>query len=112
MPLQNGQLVYSDQDFRIEAVAGELKNLIGLRMNSQQQQEHGTSVQFQNEKPVKVLVGYFNGNSSSILSPPTLETNAHANDRGQADIKIANALAHPRPLSGKRLQLQLSGRKE
>jgi len=41
------------------------------------------------------LVGYFNGNSNSILSSPTLETNAQANDRGQADIKIANALLIP-----------------
>ncbi len=95
MPLQKGQLVYSDKTFRIEAVDGELKNLIGLRMNSREQQEHGTSLEFQNEKPVKVLVGYFNGNSKSILSPPTLETDAQANDRGQADIKIANAMLIP-----------------
>jgi hypothetical protein len=95
MPLQPGQMVYNDKDFRIEAVAGELKNLSGLKMNNKLQQEHGTFLQFQNEKPVKVLVGYFNGNSYSILPPPTLETNAQANDRGQADIKIANALNIP-----------------
>jgi hypothetical protein len=95
MPLQPGQMVYNDKDFRIEAVAGELKNLSGLKMNNKLQQEHGTFLQFQNEKPVKVLVGYFNGNSYSILPPPTLETNAQANDRGQADIKIANALFIP-----------------
>lgn len=92
MPLRKGQLVYSDKDFRIEAVSEELKNLTGLRMNNKLQQEKGTILQFVNEKPVKVLVGYFNGNSYSILSPPTLETNAQANDQGQADIKIANAL--------------------
>jgi hypothetical protein len=95
MPLQPGQMVYNDKDFRIEAVAGELKNLSWLKMNNKLQQEHGTFLQFQNEKPVKVLVGYFNGNSYSILPPPTLETNAQANDRGQADIKIANALNIP-----------------
>jgi hypothetical protein len=95
MPLQSGQLVYRDKDCKIETVAVELKNLVGLEMNSQQQQEHGTSFEFQNEKPVKVLVGYFDGNSRSILSPPALETNAQANDLGQTDIKIANAMAIP-----------------
>jgi hypothetical protein len=52
-------------------------------------------LKFKNNKPVKVLVGYFNTNSYSILNPPTLETNAQANDRGQADIRIANALSLP-----------------
>ena len=95
MPLQKGQKVYRDKDFKIEGVAEELKNLSGLQFNNKQQQEQGTVLQFENEKPVKVLVGYFNGNSYSILPPPSLETNAQANDRGQADIKIANALYIP-----------------
>jgi hypothetical protein len=95
MPIRKGQKVYEDKDFMIEGVAGELKNLSGLQFNNRQQQEQGTVIQFKNEKPVKVLVGYFNGNSYSILPPPTLETNAQANDRGQADIKIANALDIP-----------------
>lgn len=95
MPLQKGQLVYTDKEFKIEVVADELKNLTGLQFNNKQQQEKGTVLQFENEKPVKVLVGYFNGNSNSILGPPTLETNAQANDCGQADIKIANAIHIP-----------------
>lgn len=95
MLIRKGQLVYTDKDFRIEAVAEELKNLTGLRMNNKFQQEKGTILQFVNEKPVKILVGYFNGNSYSILPPPTLETNAQANDRGQADLRIANALLVP-----------------
>jgi len=95
MPLKKGQKVYRDKDFMIEEVAEELKNLSGFQFNNKQQQEQGTVLQFENEMPVKVLVGYFNGNSYSILPPPTLETNAQANDRGQADIKIANALNIP-----------------
>ena len=92
--MSKGQRVYSDRDFKIEEVADELKKLTGLQL-SQSQQEKGTTIRFENEKPVKVLVGYFNGNSNSILAPPTLETNAQANDRGQADIRIANALHIP-----------------
>ena len=95
IPLQKGQLVYSDKKFVIETVAEELQNLSAIQFNNKMQQEKGTVVRFENTKPVKVLVGYFNGNSNSILSSPTLETNAQANDRGQADIKIANALLIP-----------------
>jgi hypothetical protein len=95
LPLQKGQLVYIDKEFKIEAVAEELKDLTGIRLNNRQQQENGTFLRFSNETPVKVLVGYFNGNSYSISPPPTLETNAQANDRGQADIKIANAMFIP-----------------
>ncbi len=91
-PLQKGQKVYGDREFIIEDVAPELKDLKGVRLNEKTQEKEGTVLQFKNEKPVKVLVGYFNTNSSSALSPPTLETNANANDRGQADMKIANAM--------------------
>ncbi len=95
MPLRKGEKVCKDTDHRIEAVCEELKNLTGLRLSTSQQKEQGTLIRFENDKPVKVLVGYFNGNSYSLLMPPTLETNAQANDRGQADIRIANALHIP-----------------
>jgi hypothetical protein len=95
IPIEKGQLIYGDKEFIIEKVAEELQNLSALQLNNRQQQEQGTVLQFENASPVKVLVGYFNGNSNSILAPPTLETNAQANDRGQADIKIANALLIP-----------------
>lgn len=93
--LKPGQQVYSDNKAVIEAVAGELQNLSGIRFYDKQQQESGTILKFKSDKPVKVLVGYFNTNSYSVLEPPTLETNANANDRGQADIKIANAMLIP-----------------
>jgi len=95
LPLREGEAVYTDTDHRIEAVAGELKGLTGLRMNNRKQREEGTVIRFETGKAVKVMVGYFNGNSYSILPPPTLETDAQANDRGQADIRIANALHIP-----------------
>lgn len=95
IPLQKDQKLYSDKDFKIEKVADELQNLKALQLNNKLQQESGTNLKFKNNLPVKVLVGYFNGNSNSILPPPTLETNAQANDRGQADIRIANALLIP-----------------
>jgi len=93
--LNEGEPVYSDNKARIGAVAPELQKLSGLQFSDKEQQTNGTVLKFNADKPVKVVVGYFNTNSYSILSPPTLETNAHANDRGQADIKIANAMDIP-----------------
>lgn len=95
-PLKKGEQVYSDNKrSKIEGVAEELKNLSGVQFSDREQGNEGTTLKFKSEKPVKVLVGYFNTNSYSTLRPPTLETNANANDRGQADIKIANALLIP-----------------
>lgn len=94
-PLKKGEKVYTDNDAKIEEVADELKNLSGVQFSDKEQQEEGTVLHFKTEKPVKILVGYFNTNSYTVLEPPTLETNAYANDRGQADIKIANAMLVP-----------------
>ncbi|MGE4586486.1 MAG: glycoside hydrolase family 20 zincin-like fold domain-containing protein [Mangrovibacterium sp.] len=93
--LKAGQRPYNDNKAAIGAVAEEIGNLSGVRFSDRQQQEEGTVLKFRCEQPVKVLVGYFNTNSYSVLEPPTLETNANANDRGQADIKIANAMLIP-----------------
>jgi hypothetical protein len=91
-PLKEDQAVYLDKDFTFTEVSDELKMLKYLPLSFKNQKEDGTVIQFKCDAPVKVVTGYFNGQSFSILSPPTLETNAHANDHGQADIRIANAL--------------------
>jgi hypothetical protein len=93
--LKKGNQVYSDNKSVIENVAPELQKLSGVQFSDEGQQKEGTTLKFKCDQPVKVLVGYFNTNSYSVLAPPTLETNANANDRGQADIKIANAMLIP-----------------
>ncbi|HKJ40895.1 MAG TPA: glycoside hydrolase family 20 zincin-like fold domain-containing protein [Sunxiuqinia sp.] len=96
IPLEKGQMIYSDNKrSKIEGVANELKKLLAIQFSDEKQGDEGTTLKFKSDKPVKVLVGYFNTNSYSVLRPPTLENNANANDRGQADIKIANALLIP-----------------
>ncbi len=94
-PLKTGVQVYNDNKAKIVAAAPDLQQLSGVRFSDAEQQVKGTSLKFKADKPVKVVVGYFNTNSYTILNPPTLETNAYANDRGQADIKIANAMDIP-----------------
>jgi hypothetical protein len=92
---KKGEKVYADNKAVIEDFAPELQELSGVLFSEKEQQEKGTVLTFKSDRPVKVLVGYFNTNSYSVLNPPTLETNAQANDRGQADIRIANAMLIP-----------------
>ncbi len=94
-PLVKNQQLFTDKDYVIHDVAGELKLLRGVRLSYEKQVAEGTVIRFRCDTPVKVVVGYLNGHSYKILQPPTLETNAQANDRGQADIRIANALDIP-----------------
>ncbi len=92
IPVKEGQKVYNDKDFKIDKMTEALSDLKMIPLNYSDQVEKGTVLKFKNEQPVKLVVGYFNGHSFKILEPPTLETNALANSRGQADIRIANAL--------------------
>jgi hypothetical protein len=90
--------IFSDTSFSISAGAKELKGLQGLTTNFKQQVQEGTTCIFANEKPVQVLVGFFNARGPAFsktavyLKPPELETNASANEYGQSETKIANGI--------------------
>ncbi|UGU15771.1 glycoside hydrolase family 20 zincin-like fold domain-containing protein [Sinomicrobium kalidii] len=76
----------------IEAAAGELEKLQGIYIPKEKQIEEGTQLRFKNDRPVKVVVGYFNTDRKRFLLPPALETNAAGNLRGEAEVILANAL--------------------
>jgi hypothetical protein len=90
--LEKNQKVYIDEDYHISNITDELKNLQALKLSFGKQRNEGTKLVFKNDIPVKLVVGYFNGQSYKILQPPALETDASANNRGQAEIRIANAI--------------------
>lgn len=90
--VQTGEKVYTDLDASIKRLAPELSALSGWRVSADKQEDEGTSIRFTNDKPVRLVVGYFNTQDNDYLYPPTLETNASANDRGQAEAVIVNAL--------------------
>ena len=66
--------------------------MIAWKLSKSKQIAEGTTIQFSNAKPVKLLVGFFDHKSRSFLQPPQLETDASANDYGQAEAKIRNAI--------------------
>ncbi|MBZ4188083.1 hypothetical protein [Niabella beijingensis] len=92
---------YTDSLWSIRSAAPELRGLNGVRMPFRQQVENPLSITFTNAQPVKVLVGFFQPRKAAFakdtlfLKAPELETNALANDYGQAETKIANALVLP-----------------
>jgi hypothetical protein len=89
--------VFSDTTARIKFMAPELKGLKAVQLNMAAQQAQGTSISFTCDQPVKLLVGFFYlKEKNTRFSPlPNLETDASANEYGQAETKIANALILP-----------------
>lgn len=83
---------FSDTSLLITDYAKELKGLKGFQLSFKNQINNGTTIDFTTDKPVKILVGFFNKKDTAFLKAPELETDATANDLGQADTKIANAI--------------------
>lgn len=99
--VDSGSRVFTDTPFVISAAAPSLKDIKGIRLSAGQQRLQGTALSFTNQEPVEVLIGFFDPKNSGqkgvaigniYLSPPQLETDASANDYGQAEPKIVNAL--------------------
>lgn len=87
-----GQVVFADTAATITNVARELSNLKGLRLSKSGQKAERTSITFTTAEPVKLLIGFFQQKNPAYLPVPELETDASANDYGQAEIKISNAI--------------------
>jgi len=99
MPIDINSKIFTDTTFVIKQMADELKGLKAVQLPFKQMLQQPTSISFTSDKPVKVLVGYFKTQRAAFtvdtvfLKVPELETNASADDYGQAEIKISNALA-------------------
>jgi hypothetical protein len=96
--LDTGVSLFSDTLLPVLGLAPELKGLQGAVMSFDEIRRSGTMLRFQSEVPVKVVVGYFRTQRAAFrtdtvfLRAPELETNAGADDRGQSDVSISNAI--------------------
>ena len=96
----NGQ-PFADTAAIITGFAKELQGLKGVQVERDKQIKSGTTLKFTNAQPVKVLVGFFNKagfinpDTWHYLAPSQLEVDASANDFGQADVKLSNAILMP-----------------
>jgi len=84
--------VFADTAAQIKEVTEQLVGLKGLKLSRENQIKSGTEIKFSTKIPVKLLVGYFNQKDNKTLLPPQLEIDASANNYGQSEIKISNAL--------------------
>ncbi|MBO7323972.1 MAG: hypothetical protein J6U57_00915, partial [Bacteroidales bacterium] len=92
--VKEGEKFYTDKPFKILHVAPELQGLKAMRFAYEVQRDAVTELQFTCKEPVTLWIGYYSPISPSqrYMPAPKLETDASANQYGQADIKIANAL--------------------
>jgi len=86
---------FTDTALAIRYVAKELKNMKGIQQSFQKQRRQVTTILLTPQDSVKLLIGFFNSKDTLYAQPPQLETNAYANDIGQAEIRIANAIVIP-----------------
>lgn len=97
--IEKGVRIFADTNLIIKSFAKELQGLRGVNIAYKQQLQESTSLAFETDKPVKVLVGFFKPQKAAFtkdtiyLKEPELETNAGADDYGQSEIKISNAVA-------------------
>jgi hypothetical protein len=97
--IATGAGIFADTSLVIKSFAKELTGLKGVNFGYKQQLIQSTTFSFVSDKPVKVIVGYFKKQRAAFttdtiyLKAPELETNASADDYGQAEIKISNAIA-------------------
>lgn len=89
---EGAQLIGDRTDAKVEALAPELKGLTAFRVNGNAQKEEGTRLGFVCEGPVSLLVGYYKDDQKKYAKAPRLETDASANDYGQAEPVLTNAI--------------------
>jgi hypothetical protein len=90
--VEKGAHPFADSAYAITNLVPELQGLQGFGTSWADQVQRGSHLTFSTKQPVKLLVGFFQTKALGFLAAPELETNATANDYGQADVKIANAL--------------------
>ncbi|HVW63343.1 MAG TPA: glycoside hydrolase N-terminal domain-containing protein, partial [Puia sp.] len=90
--LDSGARPFRDSNVLIRAVAAPIKGLLGIPQPAHRQLQEGTKLQFTCKGSVDMLIGFFNEKNSLYVQPPQLETDANANDHGQADTRIANGI--------------------
>ncbi len=93
-PLTKGAILFENRpDTPIDSIAPELAGLQALVLNRDTTRLVGTTIEFESDKPVKLLVGFFQDDDSKWAKPPKLEIDATGNEYGQAEPVLTNAIS-------------------
>ena len=90
--IAKGAKLFSDLDSVVTDFAPELAGMNAYVMNSSKQRGESTSLTFTTKKPVQLLIGYFRDDQMKYAKAPKLETDATANDYGQAEPQLTSAI--------------------
>lgn len=90
--LDKGVRLFSDMDSVVTDFAPELAGLKAMVFPAQWQRKNATVITFTCKKPIQLLVGYFRDDQIKYAKAPKLETDATANDYGQAEPQFTSAL--------------------
>ena len=94
LTLTKGALLFENRaDTPVDSLAPELVGLQALVLNRDTTRIVGTTITFETEQPVKLLVGFFRDDDPKWARPPKLETDATGNEYGQAEPVLTNAIA-------------------
>lgn len=89
---EGAQLISNKPETKVEALAPELNGLTAFCLDSDVQKEEGTKLEFTCEGTVNLLVGYYKDDQKKYAKAPRLENDASANDYGQAEPVLTNAI--------------------
>lgn len=90
--IEKGAKIFSNIDGGIDAIAKEIRGLTGFVFNGEKQRDDATTIEFECSSPVTMLVAYFKDDHRKFAKAPRLESDASANDYGQAEPVLTNAL--------------------
>ena len=92
--LKKGAVLFENRpDTPIDSLAPELVGLQALVLNRDSTRIVGTTIEFECDKPVKVLVGLFKDDDPKWAKAPKLEIDATGNEYGQAEPVLSNAIS-------------------
>ena len=94
VPLQKGAILFENRpDTPVDSVAPELEGMQALVLNRDTTRIVGTTIEYESDKPVNLLVGLFNDDDSKFAKAPKLEIDATGNEYGQAEPILTNAIS-------------------
>ncbi len=92
--LQKGAILFEKRpDTPVDSVAPELVGLQALVLNRDTTRLVGTTIEYESDQPVKLLVGLFKDDDKKFAKAPKLEIDATGNEYGQAEPVLTNAIS-------------------
>ena len=92
--LQKGAILFENRpDTPVDSIAPELAGLQAFVLNRDTTRLVGTTIEYESDNPVKLLVGLFKDDDRKFAKAPKLEIDATGNEYGQAEPVLTNAIS-------------------